>query len=95
MADNETIAGSFEALKEAFHPEKTQGVNKTIQFEFSGREPGRVEHYREQWGLLLRPGAGRESRRNRQGGFGRLASRAHRQAQRGLRLHGWQAESLA
>jgi putative sterol carrier protein len=40
MADNETIAGSFEALKDAFHPEKTQGVNKTIEFKFNGREPG-------------------------------------------------------
>src|SRR5262249_38080270 len=40
MADNESIAGSFEALKDAFQPDKTMGVNKTINFEFRGREPG-------------------------------------------------------
>ena len=36
----DTIAGSFEALKTAFKPEKAQGVTKVIQFDFTGREPG-------------------------------------------------------
>jgi putative sterol carrier protein len=36
----DSIAGSFEALKSAFKPEKAQGVTKVIQFDFEGREPG-------------------------------------------------------
>lgn len=38
--DMSSIAGSFAALQTAFKPDKVQGVNKIIQFDFSGREPG-------------------------------------------------------
>ena len=38
--DMNTIPGSFEGLKMAFQPQKAQGVNKTIQFDFNGPEAG-------------------------------------------------------
>jgi putative sterol carrier protein len=38
--DLNTIPGSFAGLQQAFLPEKAQGVNKTIQFDFSGAEAG-------------------------------------------------------
>jgi len=38
--DMTTIPGSFAALQQAFQPQKAQGVNKTIQFDFSGPEAG-------------------------------------------------------
>ncbi len=41
MADQPTtIADSFPALQAAFQPDRAAGVDKTIQFDFSGREPG-------------------------------------------------------
>jgi putative sterol carrier protein len=38
--DMNSIAGSFAGLQQAFQPQKAQGVNKTVQFDFTGREPG-------------------------------------------------------
>jgi putative sterol carrier protein len=38
--DMNSIAGSFAALQQNFLPEKAQGVNKTIQFDFTGSEAG-------------------------------------------------------
>ena len=38
--DMSTIPGSFAALQQAFQPQKAQGVNKTIQLDFSGPEAG-------------------------------------------------------
>jgi putative sterol carrier protein len=35
-----TIPASFAALQQAFQPQKAQGVNKTIQLDFSGPEAG-------------------------------------------------------
>jgi putative sterol carrier protein len=43
MADQpslETIPGSFVGLEQAFRPERAATVDKTIQFDFSGREAG-------------------------------------------------------
>ena len=41
MADQaNTIAASFAQLQSAFQPDKASGVNRTIQFDFSGREAG-------------------------------------------------------
>ena len=40
MADQNSIAGSFENLKAAFLPDRAQGVNKSVQFDFTGREAG-------------------------------------------------------
>lgn len=41
MADQPTsIADSFPALKAAFQPDRASGVDKTIQFDFTGREAG-------------------------------------------------------
>lgn len=41
MADQPTsIAESFPALQAAFLPDRTAGLDKTLQFDFSGREPG-------------------------------------------------------
>ena len=40
MADQNSIAGSFEGLKASFRPDRAQGVNKTVQFDFTGREAG-------------------------------------------------------
>lgn len=41
MADQPTsIADSFPALQAAFQPARAAGVDKTIQFDFSGREAG-------------------------------------------------------
>lgn len=43
MADTpsmDTIPGSFAALETAFQPQKTTGVNRTIQFDFTGDEAG-------------------------------------------------------
>jgi alkyl sulfatase BDS1-like metallo-beta-lactamase superfamily hydrolase len=34
------ITSSFATMQASFRPERAAGVNKTIQFEFSGREPG-------------------------------------------------------
>jgi putative sterol carrier protein len=36
----DTIPGSFTALQAAFLPQKAVGVTRTLQFDFSGREPG-------------------------------------------------------
>lgn len=36
----DSIAGSFAALQSSFLPEKAAGVNRTIQFDFTGREAG-------------------------------------------------------
>lgn len=36
----DNIAGSFAALQGAFQPQKAQGVNQTLQFDFTGRETG-------------------------------------------------------
>lgn len=36
----ENIPGSFAGLEASFLPEKAANVNQTIQFDFSGREPG-------------------------------------------------------
>jgi len=35
-----SIPGSFAGLEQAFLPEKAQGVNKTIQFDFTGPDAG-------------------------------------------------------
>jgi putative sterol carrier protein len=35
-----TIPDAFATMRSAFQPGRAQGVNKTIQFEFSGGEPG-------------------------------------------------------
>ncbi|HEX5548695.1 MAG TPA: SCP2 sterol-binding domain-containing protein [Ktedonobacterales bacterium] len=41
MADQPTsIADSFPALQAAFQPDRAAGLDKTLQFDFSGREPG-------------------------------------------------------
>jgi len=41
MADQPTsIADSFPALQAAFQPARAAGLDKTLQFDFSGREPG-------------------------------------------------------
>ncbi len=43
MADQsslDSIAGSFAGLQTAFQPQKAAGVNKTYQFDFTGREAG-------------------------------------------------------
>jgi putative sterol carrier protein len=41
MADQPTsIAASFPALQAAFLPDRATGVDKTLQFDFSGREAG-------------------------------------------------------
>jgi putative sterol carrier protein len=36
----DSIPGSFAGLKQAFLPDKAQGVNRTLQFNFTGREEG-------------------------------------------------------
>ena len=36
----DTIPNSFVALQSAFLPDKTAGVNRTIQFDFTGAEAG-------------------------------------------------------
>ena len=36
----DTIPGSFAALETAFQPQKAAGVNRTIQFDFTGAESG-------------------------------------------------------
>ena len=46
----ESIPGSFAALKVAFLPEKTANVDRTIQFDFTGREAGT-------WNLTVRNSA--------------------------------------
>jgi putative sterol carrier protein len=40
LADQHSIAGSFAGLQAAFQPDRAQGVNKTVQFDFTGREAG-------------------------------------------------------
>lgn len=45
-----TIPDAFATMRPAFQPGRAQGVNKTIQFEFSGREPGT-------WTVTVRDGA--------------------------------------
>ncbi len=45
----DSIQGSFAALKAAFLPEKTANVDRTIQFDFTGREAGT-------WNLIVRNG---------------------------------------
>lgn len=53
MADQpslDTIPGSFAGLQTAFRPERAPGVDKTIQFHFTGDEPG-------DWNLTVRDGA--------------------------------------
>lgn len=53
MADQpslDTIPTSFTGLQTAFRPERAGGVNKTIQFHFTGDEPG-------DWNLTIRDGA--------------------------------------
>lgn len=43
MADQpslDSIPGSFVGMKAQFRPDKATGVNKTIQFNFTGREAG-------------------------------------------------------
>lgn len=45
----DSISGSFAALKAAFLPEKTTNVDRTIQFDFTGREAGT-------WNLIVRNG---------------------------------------
>jgi putative sterol carrier protein len=52
MADPnfDSIADSFEALKANFLPNMAQGVNKTIQFDFTGREEGT-------WNMTVENGA--------------------------------------
>ena len=45
----DTIAGSFVALQAAFLPDKTANVDRTIQFDFTGREAGT-------WTLIVRNG---------------------------------------
>jgi len=40
LADQHSIAGSFEGLQAAFQPDRAQGVNKSVQFNFTGREAG-------------------------------------------------------
>jgi len=48
--DMGSIAGSFAGLQAAFRPEKAQGVDKVVQFDFTGREPGT-------WNATVRDGA--------------------------------------
>ena len=51
MADQPaTIADSFPALQAAFLPDRATGVDKTIQFNFSGRETGT-------WNMRVHDGA--------------------------------------
>jgi putative sterol carrier protein len=50
MADQPTsIPESFVGLEAAFQPSKAAGVNKTIQFDFTGREAGT-------WTLIIADG---------------------------------------
>ncbi|MBF6589109.1 MAG: SCP2 sterol-binding domain-containing protein, partial [Ktedonobacterales bacterium] len=50
MADQPTsIPESFTGLETAFDPSKAAGVDKTIQFDFTGREAGT-------WALTVRDG---------------------------------------
>ncbi len=52
MADQaslDSIPASFAGMKEQFRPDKAAGVDKTIQFDFTGREPG-------SWTLIVRNG---------------------------------------
>ena len=52
MADQPTsIADSFPALQAAFLPDRASGVDKTIQFDFTGREAG-VWHMRVHDGTM-------------------------------------------
>lgn len=52
MADQPTsIADSFPALQAAFLPDRASGVDKTIQFDFTGREAG-VWHMRVHDGAM-------------------------------------------
>ena len=52
MADQPTsIADSFPALHTAFLPDRAAGVDKTIQFDFTGREAG-VWHMRVHDGAM-------------------------------------------
>jgi putative sterol carrier protein len=46
----DNIPGSFAGLKQAFLPDKAQGVNRTLQFNFTGREAGT-------WTLTVNNGA--------------------------------------
>ena len=45
----DTIPHSFAGLQTVFVPSRAAGVDKTIQFEFSGREPGT-------WAMTVRDG---------------------------------------
>ncbi len=45
----QSIADSFAMFQSAFRPEKVSGVNRTIQFDFTGREAG-------SWNLTVRDG---------------------------------------
>ena len=45
----DNIPGSFAALQAAFLPDKTANVDRTIQFDFTGREAGT-------WNLIVRNG---------------------------------------
>lgn len=38
--DMTTIPGSFAALQQAFQPSRAAGADKTVQFNFTGDEPG-------------------------------------------------------
>ncbi len=52
MAEQPTldnIPGSFAGLQSAFQPDRTRGVDKTIQFVFTGREAG-------SWVMFVRDG---------------------------------------
>ena len=52
MADQpslDNIPGSFAGLETAFQPDRAAGVDKTIQFDFTGREAGT-------WTLIVRNG---------------------------------------
>lgn len=45
----DSIPGSFAGLQTAFQPDRARGVNKTIQFNFTGREAG-------SWVLVVKDG---------------------------------------
>lgn len=52
MADQpslDSIPGAFAGLQTAFRPDRAVGVDKTIQFDFTGREAGT-------WTLVIRNG---------------------------------------
>ena len=90
----DSIAGSFVALQAAFLPDKTANVDRTIQFDFTGREAGT-------WTLIVRNGtfAANRGQRNLLMPPSRLTRMTGLdfagRTQRSERVYGWQAEGVS